>query len=187
MPAARARRSRPRRRRSRLRWCAAPRPAAPSACPTARRPGGQRARCRRRAWARRRRAVAPTPAAARSPGAIPWRGAARPRRAPPARDPARVCAGSPAPARRRRPRPRAGSDRARTPPRERSRRNWVLARPRGPLKWTRPSKGSGLRDGAAARSGLGEAQIAGPCRRRRRMLTANRPDVASAYSTMRWN
>ena len=57
----------PRRRRCRRR-CAAPRRAARSACRTARRPGGRRAPCRRRAWAR------PRPAAARArAAATSWR------------------------------------------------------------------------------------------------------------------
>ena len=50
--------------------CAGRRPSAPSACPTARRPGGPRARCRRRGAVRPRTAVARGRAAARTPAAI---------------------------------------------------------------------------------------------------------------------
>ena len=147
--------------RCRFRWSAAPPPGAPSACPTTRRLGEPTAPCRPPASARRRTAAAPTPTTASTPCAIRSMGAWRPRPAPPAPDRARVCAGSQAPGRPRCPRPRAENDRARTSPRERSRRKWALARPRGPLKWTRPSKGSGLRDGAAARSSFGGTHTAG--------------------------
>ena len=51
------------------------------------------------------------------------------------RAPARACRGR---ARRRDPRPRAGSARARASPRARFPRNLEWARPRGPLRWTRP-------------------------------------------------
>ncbi len=71
-------------------------------------------------------------------------------------------------------------------PRERSRRNWEWARPRGPLKWTRPSRALDFETEpphAVVSAGLRVLSANG--RRRRRMLTANRPDVAPAYSTER--
>ena len=99
---ARARPARRRRRRSCARCrCAAPRPAARSACRTARRPGGPTAPCRRRARARPGRAGGRGPAAATSGGASASRAPSRPRRARPARQ------SSAAPARRARARARS--------------------------------------------------------------------------------
>ena len=104
-------RRRRRRRRCRCR-CAAPRRAARSACPTARRPGGPRARCRRRGAAPPRTAAARARAAARSAAATRSRACPRPRRARPARRRAPGGAPSRARARPRATRPRRRSARA---------------------------------------------------------------------------
>ncbi len=101
---ARPARRRPRRSCARCR-CAATRPAARSACPTARRPGGPRAPCRRRAPARPGRAGGRGPAAATSGAASASRAPWRPRRARSARRRAPCGAACRARARSRRPRP----------------------------------------------------------------------------------
>ena len=98
-------------RRCRCR-CAAPRPAARSACPRGRRPGGRRAPCRRRAWAPPRRAGARARAGTSSRAATRRTDARRRRRARRARRRARAGAASRGRAHRRAPRPRGRTARA---------------------------------------------------------------------------